>query len=186
MACSPFRTAAAARWPGANSTLVCPLRAPASFGGKGEALQIRFFSYASPFPTRFPPALPLQRGTCWSTSCRHENNVLHTALRQTRRPYARRRRPPPAPARGLWPEGGSENPYLYPKRLTMQKADESNLWHYNPQLRAYATHNRRNMTKAEACLWKYVLGGRGLMGTSSAGSDLWVLTSLTSYAKNCC
>jgi very-short-patch-repair endonuclease len=46
----------------------------------------------------------------------------------------------------------------------MDKADTSNNWNYNPKLRGFAKHNRENMTKAEACLWKYVIGRRQFMG----------------------
>lgn len=46
----------------------------------------------------------------------------------------------------------------------MEKADKSNYWNYNPRLKVLASQNRKNMTKAEACLWKYVLGARKLMG----------------------
>ncbi len=38
-----------------------------------------------------------------------------------------------------------------------------NLW-YNKKLRRYAHENRNDMTKAEACLWKYVLSGRRMCG----------------------
>ncbi|NGF56963.1 endonuclease domain-containing protein [Parapedobacter sp. SGR-10] len=46
----------------------------------------------------------------------------------------------------------------------MEKANNSNHWNYNPTLRTFATRNRRDMTKAEACIWKYLLSGRRLMG----------------------
>jgi len=46
----------------------------------------------------------------------------------------------------------------------MQEADQSNLWHYNRDLKALASRNRKGMTKAEACLWKYLLRGKRLMG----------------------
>jgi very-short-patch-repair endonuclease len=35
---------------------------------------------------------------------------------------------------------------------------------YNKRLQPYAKDMRQNMTKAEACLWKYVIGGRKMMG----------------------
>ena len=41
-------------------------------------------------------------------------------------------------------------------------ADNSNLHLYNKQLQPFANNLRKQMTKAEACLWKYVLRG-GLM-----------------------
>ncbi|SOD20224.1 endonuclease domain-containing protein [Pedobacter xixiisoli] len=46
----------------------------------------------------------------------------------------------------------------------MEKADKSNLWHYNHELKNYANNNRKDMTKAEACMWKYVLGARQMQG----------------------
>ncbi len=46
----------------------------------------------------------------------------------------------------------------------MKKADSYNHWHYNPKLKRFAASNRQAMTKAEACLWKYLLGRRQLMG----------------------
>jgi hypothetical protein len=41
--------------------------------------------------------------------------------------------------------------------IIMENADSSNLWHYNKVLRDYANKNRKEMTRAEACLWKYAL-----------------------------
>ncbi len=46
----------------------------------------------------------------------------------------------------------------------MDKADSSNLWHYNKALRAYSSINRKVMTKAEACLWKYSLSKNQMEG----------------------
>jgi len=46
----------------------------------------------------------------------------------------------------------------------MEKADNTNYWNYNPKLKTFAINNRNNMTKAEACLWKYLLSRRQLMG----------------------
>jgi very-short-patch-repair endonuclease len=37
------------------------------------------------------------------------------------------------------------------------KADKSNYYAYNRQLQPYALKLRKRMTKAEACMWKYVL-----------------------------
>ena len=37
------------------------------------------------------------------------------------------------------------------------KADKDNLCSYNKSLQPYANELRKEMTKAEACLWKYVL-----------------------------
>src|SRR5690554_5475367 len=53
---------------------------------------------------------------------------------------------------------------IYYNLFTMKEANKSNFWKYNPELNSFAKQNRRNMTKAEACLWKYLLGGRQLMG----------------------
>ncbi len=39
----------------------------------------------------------------------------------------------------------------------MEKASPQNNWHYNKKLQPYASKLRKNMTKAEACLWKYAL-----------------------------
>lgn len=39
----------------------------------------------------------------------------------------------------------------------MRKAGPSNNWHYNKKLKPQANALRKNMTKAEACLWKYAL-----------------------------
>ncbi len=36
--------------------------------------------------------------------------------------------------------------------------------YYNPRLRKYAHENRMSMTKAEACLWKYALSKRQILG----------------------
>ncbi|MCZ2459242.1 MAG: endonuclease domain-containing protein [Chitinophagales bacterium] len=41
--------------------------------------------------------------------------------------------------------------------------DKSNL-HYNKNLQPYANRLRKEMTKAEACLWKYVLKRRNMQG----------------------
>jgi len=39
----------------------------------------------------------------------------------------------------------------------MEKAGPYNNWHYNKKLKPLARAMRKDMTKAEACLWKYVL-----------------------------
>ena len=39
----------------------------------------------------------------------------------------------------------------------MQQAGPNNNWHYNKNLQPFANKLRKKMTKAEACLWKYVL-----------------------------
>ncbi|AEV31255.1 hypothetical protein Oweho_0233 [Owenweeksia hongkongensis DSM 17368] len=36
--------------------------------------------------------------------------------------------------------------------------------YYNPKLQHYALENRSTMTKAEACLWKYALSKRQMLG----------------------
>ncbi len=46
------------------------------------------------------------------------------------------------------------------------KAAKQNHHLYNPILKSYASSLRKEMTKAEACLWKYVLKGRKLRGYS--------------------
>ena len=46
----------------------------------------------------------------------------------------------------------------------MDSADKNNLFYYNNKLQPFANKNRKNMTKAEACIWKYVLGRRQMMG----------------------
>lgn len=45
----------------------------------------------------------------------------------------------------------------------MENLNNNNLW-YNKGFRRFAHENRSEMTKAEACLWKYVLGGRRMGG----------------------
>ncbi len=45
----------------------------------------------------------------------------------------------------------------------MENPNNNNLW-YNKRLRRFAHENRADMTKAEACLWKYVLSGRRMCG----------------------
>jgi very-short-patch-repair endonuclease len=50
------------------------------------------------------------------------------------------------------------------KEKTMELASKSNNFHYNKKLQPYANKLRKNMTKAEACLWKYVLRARSLKG----------------------
>ena len=46
----------------------------------------------------------------------------------------------------------------------MQPASKSNNFYYNKNLQPYANKLRKNMTKAEACLWKYVLKAGKLKG----------------------
>jgi len=44
------------------------------------------------------------------------------------------------------------------------KAGKSNLYGNNKELKGFALANRLNMTKAEACLWKYVLKAHQMHG----------------------
>ena len=44
------------------------------------------------------------------------------------------------------------------------KPSSSNNYNYNKNLTSYANNLRKNMTKAEACLWKYVLRAGGMKG----------------------
>jgi len=46
----------------------------------------------------------------------------------------------------------------------MEKASPQNNYHYNKNLQAYANQLRKNMTKGEACLWKYVLSKKQMKG----------------------
>jgi len=44
------------------------------------------------------------------------------------------------------------------------KADKTNQHHYRKSLQPFARQLRNNMTKAEACLWKYVLRASQMKG----------------------
>jgi len=44
------------------------------------------------------------------------------------------------------------------------KASKLNNYHYNKNLKVLAAKNRTNMTKSAACMWKYVLGRKQMMG----------------------
>lgn len=46
------------------------------------------------------------------------------------------------------------------------KPEKKNYYLYNKDLQPYANQLRKSMTKAEACLWKYVLRAGGLKGYS--------------------
>ena len=46
----------------------------------------------------------------------------------------------------------------------MLKAGPHNNYFYNPKLASLARQNRRSMTKSAACMWKYVLGNKNMMG----------------------
>jgi very-short-patch-repair endonuclease len=45
----------------------------------------------------------------------------------------------------------------------MEKAKKSNLFQYNKNLKVFASKNRKEMTKAEACIWKFVLANKQMM-----------------------
>ncbi|MGV3599523.1 MAG: endonuclease domain-containing protein [Bacteroidota bacterium] len=46
----------------------------------------------------------------------------------------------------------------------MNTADKTNNYAYNKRLQPFANSLKKNMTKAEACLWKYVLKARKMKG----------------------
>lgn len=46
----------------------------------------------------------------------------------------------------------------------MEKAAKENNYHYNKKLQPLANQLRKTMTKSEACMWKYVLSKRQMMG----------------------
>jgi very-short-patch-repair endonuclease len=46
----------------------------------------------------------------------------------------------------------------------MEPASPKNNYHYNKKLQPFANRLRKNMTKGEACLWKYVLRARNMKG----------------------
>lgn len=46
----------------------------------------------------------------------------------------------------------------------MELATAKNFWHYNPKLQEKANALRKSATKAEACLWKYVLRAGTMKG----------------------
>jgi very-short-patch-repair endonuclease len=46
----------------------------------------------------------------------------------------------------------------------MEKAGPQNNWHYNKKLKSKANALRKNLTKAEACLWKYALRAKQMRG----------------------
>lgn len=46
----------------------------------------------------------------------------------------------------------------------MQKASPENNYYYNKSLQPLANNLRKNMTKAEACTWKYLLSRRQMKG----------------------
>jgi len=46
----------------------------------------------------------------------------------------------------------------------MEKASKHNNYHYNRNLRDLAKGNRKNLTKSAACMWKFVLGQKQMLG----------------------
>src|SRR5688500_3646477 len=62
----------------------------------------------------------------------------------------------------------------------MTQANSTNLWHYNNTLKALASENRKSMTKAEACLWKFVLSKRQRRGYQFRGQRP-VLNSIADF-----
>jgi very-short-patch-repair endonuclease len=48
--------------------------------------------------------------------------------------------------------------------MKLEKASRTNHFHYNKRLRPLANNLRKNLTKSEACLWKYLLSNRQMMG----------------------
>ena len=62
----------------------------------------------------------------------------------------------------------AERIYLLPHffYFRIMKADKENFHAYNKNLQPFANHLRKNMTKAEACLWKYALRAKKMKGYS--------------------
>ena len=52
----------------------------------------------------------------------------------------------------------------FKNRNSVQPASKSNNFHYNKNLQKHANELRKNMTKAEASLWKYILKAGKLKG----------------------
>jgi very-short-patch-repair endonuclease len=48
--------------------------------------------------------------------------------------------------------------------MSIPKSDEANFHLYNATLQPYARENRNNSTRAESCLWKYVLRAKQMKG----------------------
>ncbi|MBP6672554.1 MAG: DUF559 domain-containing protein [Bacteroidetes bacterium] len=48
--------------------------------------------------------------------------------------------------------------------MQFEEANKENHYSYNKNLQSYARENRNSATKAEACLWKYVLRARMMKG----------------------
>jgi len=59
--------------------------------------------------------------------------------------------------------GGGINTQAKPK-AQMQKASKANNYHYKKSLNKFAKANRKAMTKSAACMWKYVLGQKTMLG----------------------
>ncbi len=60
--------------------------------------------------------------------------------------------------------GGKQAQDLGKHQQAMEKANRSNYHHYNKKLKNFARANRQNMTKSEACLWKYLLSKGQMRG----------------------
>ena len=46
----------------------------------------------------------------------------------------------------------------------MEQANKKNNYHYNKKLKNFANENRKTFTKSAACMWKYLLRNREMMG----------------------
>ncbi len=59
----------------------------------------------------------------------------------------------------LWSGQGEEISEMEENKQNkkMKNASPNNNWHYNKNLKDFANKLRKDMTKAEACLWKYAL-----------------------------
>jgi len=44
------------------------------------------------------------------------------------------------------------------------KASPENNYYYNKSLQGLAKNNKKNLTKSAACMWKYILSGKQMMG----------------------
>ena len=48
--------------------------------------------------------------------------------------------------------------------MPLAPASKHNNYHYNKSLKSFAKANRKTMTKSAACMSKYILGGRQMLG----------------------
>ncbi len=46
----------------------------------------------------------------------------------------------------------------------MEKASKANNYHYNKNLLNYSKENKKKLTKSAACMWKYILSGKQMLG----------------------